>query len=30
MRERADNIGAEFGMWSRLGAGTEVLVVVFG
>ena len=26
MRERAENIGARFGIWSRTGAGTEVLV----
>jgi signal transduction histidine kinase len=30
MRERAESIGAEFGIWSGLGAGTEVLVVVSG
>jgi signal transduction histidine kinase len=28
MRERADNIGARFGVWSRIGAGTEVSVAV--
>ncbi len=28
MRERAKNIGARFGIWSRLGAGTEVRVAV--
>jgi len=26
MRERAENIGARFGIWSRAGAGTEVRV----
>ena len=30
MRERAESIGAEFGIWSRLGAGTKVVVVVSG
>lgn len=28
MRERAENIGARFGIWSRKGAGTEVRVAV--
>ena len=28
MRDRAENIGAQFGIWSRRGAGTEVLVAV--
>jgi signal transduction histidine kinase len=28
MRERAENIGARFGIWSRTGAGTEVRVAV--
>jgi signal transduction histidine kinase len=28
MRERAGNIGARFGIWSRTGAGTEVRVAV--
>jgi len=28
MKERAENIGARFGVWSRLGAGTEVRVAV--
>jgi signal transduction histidine kinase len=28
MRDRADNIGARFGIWSRTGAGTEVRVEV--
>jgi len=28
MRERAENIGARFGIWSRIGAGTEVHVAV--
>jgi signal transduction histidine kinase len=28
MRERAESIGARFGMWSRRGAGTEVSVAV--
>ena len=28
MRERAENIGARFGVWSRKGAGTEVRVDV--
>jgi signal transduction histidine kinase len=28
MRERAENIGARFGIWSRPGAGTEVRVAV--
>jgi signal transduction histidine kinase len=26
MHDRADNVGAQFGIWSRLGAGTEVRV----
>jgi signal transduction histidine kinase len=28
MRDRADTIGAEFGIWSRPGAGTEVRISV--
>lgn len=28
MRDRAENIGAQFGIWSRPGAGTEVRVAV--
>ena len=28
MRERAENIGARFGIWSRVGSGTEVRVMV--
>lgn len=28
MRERAENIGARLGIWSRTGAGTEVHVAV--
>src|SRR6266567_4976838 len=28
MRERAENIGARFGIWSRTSAGTEVRVAV--
>jgi signal transduction histidine kinase len=28
MRDRADTIGAQFGIWSRPGAGTEVRVAV--
>ena len=28
MRQRAENIGAGFGIWSRSGAGTEVRVTV--
>ena len=28
MRERAENIGARFDIWSRTGAGTEVRVAV--
>jgi len=28
MRERAETIGARFGIWSRMGAGTEVRVAV--
>jgi len=28
MRERAKNIGARFGIWSRIGAGSEVRVAV--
>jgi signal transduction histidine kinase len=28
MRERAENIGARFGIWSRTGAGTEVCVAL--
>jgi signal transduction histidine kinase len=28
MRDRAENIGARFGVWSRIGAGTEVRVAV--
>jgi signal transduction histidine kinase len=28
MRDRADAIGAEFGIWSRPGAGTEVRIAV--
>jgi signal transduction histidine kinase len=28
MRERAENIGARFGIWSRMGSGTEVRVAV--
>jgi len=28
MRERAENIGAQFGIWSRTGAGTEVRIAV--
>ncbi|QOY88787.1 ATP-binding protein [Paludibaculum fermentans] len=28
MRNRAKSIGARFGIWSRPGAGTEVLVAV--
>jgi signal transduction histidine kinase len=28
MRERAENLGAQFGIWSRPGAGTEVRVTV--
>jgi signal transduction histidine kinase len=28
MRDRADTIGAEFGIWSRPGAGTEVRIAV--
>jgi signal transduction histidine kinase len=28
MRDRADTIGAEFGLWSRPGAGTEVRITV--
>lgn len=30
MRERAENIGAQFRIWSRLGAGTEVEISVPG
>jgi len=28
MRERAENIGAQFGIWSMTGAGTEVRIAV--
>ena len=28
MRDRTENIGARFGVWSRIGAGTEVRVAV--
>ncbi len=28
MRERAENIGARFGIWSRTGAGTEMCVAI--
>jgi hypothetical protein len=28
MRDRADTIGAQFGIWSRTGAGTEVRIAV--
>ena len=28
MRERAENIGARFGIWSRTSVGTEVRVAV--
>ena len=30
MRERAENIGARFGIWSRTGTGTEVRVAILG